>query len=94
MAVPPQYTSQACSECGCRVVKTLSTRTHKCPECGYAADRDENAARNILSLGLYTAGQAGIYAWGEGASTSETAMCSEASQLAEPRTPAFRRVAT
>ena len=87
MAVPPQYTSQACSECGCRVVKTLSTRTHKCPECGYAADRDENAARNILSLGLYTAGQAGLYAWGEGASTSETAMCSEASQLAEPRIP-------
>jgi putative transposase len=34
------------------VVKTLSTRTHKCPPCGYVADRDENAALNILKLAL------------------------------------------
>src|SRR6185369_15373290 len=45
--VPPQYTSQDCSNCGDRVQKSLSVRTHVCP-CGYIADRDENAARNIL----------------------------------------------
>ncbi|MHC5833168.1 MAG: zinc ribbon domain-containing protein, partial [Nostoc sp.] len=30
----------------------LSTRTHTCPHCGYIADRDENAALNILKLSL------------------------------------------
>jgi putative transposase len=34
VAVPPQYTSQDCSRCGHRVKKTLSTRTHQCPQCG------------------------------------------------------------
>ncbi|GET42055.1 RNA-guided endonuclease InsQ/TnpB family protein [Microseira wollei] len=60
VAVPPHYTSQNCSNCGQVVKKTLSTRTHKCPDCGYVADRDENAARNILELGLRTAGHVGI----------------------------------
>jgi transposase len=26
-------------------------RTHTCPRCGYVADRDENAARNIVWRG-------------------------------------------
>ncbi len=52
IAVNPNYTSQNCSNCGQTVVKTLSTRTHKCPHCGYVADRDENAALNILKLAL------------------------------------------
>ncbi len=51
VAVPPHYTSQSCSSCGNKVKKTLSTRTHVC-SCGYVADRDENAAINILQLGL------------------------------------------
>jgi putative transposase len=59
IAVPPHYTSQKCSSCGEIVKKTLSTRTHKCPHCGYVADRDENAARNILLRGLATAGHVG-----------------------------------
>jgi putative transposase len=59
IAVPPHYTSQNCSNCGEMVKKTLSTRTHQCPHCGYVADRDENAARNILELGLRTAGHVG-----------------------------------
>jgi putative transposase len=59
IAVPPHYTSQNCSNCGEVVKKTLSTRTHQCPSCGYVADRDENAARNILELGLRTAGHVG-----------------------------------
>jgi putative transposase len=52
IALPPQYTSQDCSDCGQRVQKTLSIRTHVCPSCGLVMDRDENAARNILSKAL------------------------------------------
>ena len=52
IAVNPSYTSQNCSNCGQKVVKTLSTRTHKCPHCNYIADRDENAAINILKSAL------------------------------------------
>lgn len=47
--VAAHFTSQACSRCGAIVFKSLSVRTHICPECGYVADRDVNAARNILS---------------------------------------------
>ena len=64
IAVPSQYTSVNCSECGAKVTKTLSTRTHKC-KCGCVLDRDENAARNILSIGLSTAGHVGSKAWGD-----------------------------
>ncbi len=46
-AVPPASTSQDCSGCGQRIQKSLSVRTHVCPSCGLALDRDENAARNI-----------------------------------------------
>jgi len=52
VAVPPQYTTQDCSNCGHRVPKTLSTRTHVCPKCGFELDRDHNAALNILKKGL------------------------------------------
>jgi len=52
IAVNPSYTSQDCSNCGQTVVKTLSSRTHKCPHCGFMADRDFNAALNILKLAL------------------------------------------
>jgi len=52
IAVPPQYTTQACSGCGTLVQKTLSTRTHVCWHCGLILDRDEHAARNILALAL------------------------------------------
>lgn len=55
VAVNPQYTSSYCSSCGEIVKKSLSTRTHIC-ECGCVIDRDENAARNILSRGLSTLG--------------------------------------
>jgi len=47
--VPPHFTSQRCSRCGEIVQKSLSVRTHVCGSCGYVADRDENAARNILA---------------------------------------------
>jgi putative transposase len=52
IAVAPHYTSQNCSNCGNEVKKALSTRTHKCPHCGYLDDRDTNAAINILMKAL------------------------------------------
>lgn len=69
IAVPPQFTSQKCSNCGEVVKKSLSTRTHKCIHCGYIADRDENAAINILKIGLSTVGHTGTKACGEDTST-------------------------
>jgi putative transposase len=51
VAVPPAYTSQACSGCGVIVQKGLSVRWHSCPECGTELHRDHNAALNILALG-------------------------------------------
>src|SRR5436309_2813169 len=45
----PRFTSQKCHQCGEIVQKSLSVRTHICPFCGYVADRDVNAAKNILS---------------------------------------------
>jgi putative transposase len=53
VAVPPAYTSQDCSGCGWRVLKSLSVRTHICPnpDGGLVLDRDENAAKNIERAG-------------------------------------------
>jgi len=50
--VDPRNTSQLCSRCGLKVPKSLSERIHECPQCGLVMDRDENAAINILRLGL------------------------------------------
>ncbi len=52
IAVSPHYTSQKCSQCGGIVKKALSVRTHVCTCCGYIADRDINAAKNILQAGM------------------------------------------
>lgn len=65
VAVPPYYTSQDCSNCGERIKKSLSVRTHKCTHCGFEADRDHNAALNILRIGLDTLGHRGISTLGE-----------------------------
>jgi putative transposase len=54
--VHPHGTSQACSVCGEIVKKHLSRRNHHCTSCGCVLDRDVNAARNILYLGLSQAG--------------------------------------
>ena len=56
MKVSPYNTSQDCSQCGTKVPKTLSIRTHECQKCGLTMDRDENAAVNILLRGLQTVG--------------------------------------
>ena len=72
VAVPPAYTSQQCSNCGERVKKSLSSRTHVC-RCGCELDRDENAALNILSSALSTVGHTGTWADGPNASGEMTA---------------------
>lgn len=60
VAVPPQYTSQNCSNCGTTVKKSLSERTHQCSHCGTVLDRDHNAALNILAMGLNRVGHTQI----------------------------------
>ncbi|MFN7714291.1 MAG: RNA-guided endonuclease InsQ/TnpB family protein [Pseudanabaenaceae cyanobacterium] len=65
IAVPSQYTSQNCSNCGKQVIKTLSQRTHHCGHCGTVLDRDHNAALNILASGLNRVGHTQIHACGE-----------------------------
>ncbi|NEN99970.1 MAG: transposase [Moorea sp. SIO3I7] len=52
VAVNPRNTSQNCSNCGVKVPKKLKDRIHSCPHCGYAEDRDVNAAKNILKLAV------------------------------------------
>ncbi|HEY3231061.1 MAG TPA: transposase [Roseiflexaceae bacterium] len=54
--IDPRFTTQTCSKCGELVQKSLSVRTHNCPWCGYVADRDVNAAQNILQAGARPSG--------------------------------------
>jgi putative transposase len=59
-------TSQDSSVCGTRVKKSLSTRTHRCYECGKVMHRDHNATRQILAKGLKnTVGHTEINASGQ-----------------------------
>lgn len=58
--VDPRYTTQKCSECGALVQKSLSIRTHICPECGLVIDRDRNASINVLRAGIALAGEMGL----------------------------------
>lgn len=60
--VPPQYTTQTCSNCG-YVLKNeerlpLSVREWICPACRIHHNRDVNAAQNILNKALQQAGYA------------------------------------
>ena len=45
-----------CSNCGQKVPKALSVRTHSCPKCKTVLDRDKNAAINILNKALNEVG--------------------------------------
>jgi putative transposase len=56
--VNPRFTTQTCHQCGQMVQKSLSVRTHICPFCGCVADRDVNAAKNILQAGAQPSGTA------------------------------------
>ena len=50
--VNPAYTTQDCHQCGHRQKMSLSERVYHCPCCGLSISRDENAARNILKIGV------------------------------------------
>ncbi len=54
--VNPAYTSQTCSKCGHREKLPLEERTYRCSCCGLEINRDHNAARIILGLGLQAVG--------------------------------------
>ncbi len=69
-----QYTTQNCSNCGHRPKERLplSVRSYVCVNCTYEADRDVNAARNILSKAQRVwAGRAALCI-GEGARKGDT----------------------
>ncbi len=53
IAVNPNGTSQECSNCGHKVKKALSQRTHDCPECKVSLCRDLNASINIKNRGAH-----------------------------------------
>jgi putative transposase len=60
LEVSEAMSTQLCSECGClpasrpRGIAQLGIREWTCDDCGSMHDRDVNAARNILRLGLET----------------------------------------
>ena len=56
LAVNPRGTTKECASCGVSTEKPLWVREHSCPACGFEADRDANAAWNILSRGLQDVG--------------------------------------
>jgi len=51
-AVDPSGTTKECASCGVSTEKPLWVREHSGPACGFEADRDANAAWNILSRGI------------------------------------------
>lgn len=71
--VNPNGTTQRCSRCRTTVPKTLSQRWHACPACGLSLSRDENAAREILRLGLGLSLDA--QTWPVAASVASEAVC-------------------
>jgi IS605 OrfB family transposase len=61
VAVPAAYTSQTCSACGhCAAESRESQADFVCIACGYRANADVNAARNILAAGLAASGRGGL----------------------------------
>jgi putative transposase len=54
--VNPRGTTKECAACGVETEKPLWVREHSCPACGFEADRDWNAAYNILVRGLKKVG--------------------------------------
>ena len=62
LQVNPRNTSQMCSGCSKIIGKDLRVRIHACSNCGLRLHRDQNAAINILALGLQSIGQATLEA--------------------------------
>ena len=45
-------TTKECAKCGVETAKSIWVREHSCPSCGFEADRDANAAMNVLKRGF------------------------------------------
>jgi len=45
-------TTKECAKCGVETTKSIWVREHSCPSCGFEADRDANAALNVLKRGF------------------------------------------
>jgi len=59
VAVPPAYTSQACSSCGHTAAENRKTQaTFLCAACGHTENADRNAAKNILAKAQLMLGSA------------------------------------
>jgi putative transposase len=56
VAVDPAGTTKECGACGVSTDRPLWVSEHSCPSCGFTADRDWNAAWNILSRGIKQVG--------------------------------------
>lgn len=64
LVVPPNYTSQTCSRCGCVDKQNRPTQAKfKCTACGFEANADFNAALNILAAGHAAAACGAGRAW-------------------------------
>ena len=50
--VDPEGTTKECASCGVETAKPIWVREHSCPSCGFEADRDANAAMNVLQSGF------------------------------------------
>jgi len=81
LQIDPRNTSKTCSQCGwLDEDQTLNDRVFICESCGLELDRDINASKNILRIGLGTLGRREINACGDETSTLEK---SKASIVAE-----------
>jgi putative transposase len=56
VAVDPAGTTKECAACSVSTDKPLWVREHSCQACGFTADRDANAAWNLLSRGVKQVG--------------------------------------
>ncbi len=56
VVIDPRNTTMECASCGVKTDKPLWVRELSCPACGFEANRDANAAWNILVRGLKKVG--------------------------------------
>ena len=56
VAVDPRGMTGECFACGVETERLLWALEHLCPSCGFEADRNLNAAENILARGLTEVG--------------------------------------
>ena len=93
--VNPAGTTKECASCGVSTDKPLWVREHSCPACGYEADRDENAAWNILSRSMRKLnvgmGNAEVTPAETVVPTSIAPMAVDANHVAETGSPSLKR---